>query len=258
MKFIKTILFLLFLGLFFQTVCLAQEVSFIHITDINLDKSNAPKVLQTIREINTYEDVDFVVFGGDNIAKADIDNLDMFLYILSQVKKKCIVLLGSNDVSTTSEIDKEYYLKRVWFVRKTKHSKKPNYTFKCKDVVFVVMDGSKQYFPGTNGCYTTKELKWLDETLTKYKNDDVIILQHFPLLDTKSKWLKTAKIENYQEVLKKHNNVRMIVSGHYGPDIEKKTDGIYHIVTESYSKNGAYEIIQVNFKDDFVGTYLVK
>ena len=112
MKFIKTILFLLFLGLFFQTVCLAQEVSFIHITDINLDKSNAPKVLQTIREINTYEDVDFVVFGGDNIAKADIDNLDMFLYILSQVKKKCIVLLGSNDVSTTSEIDKEYYLKR--------------------------------------------------------------------------------------------------------------------------------------------------
>ena len=182
----------------------------------------------------------------------------MFLYVLSKVKKKCVVLLGSNDVSTTAEISKDYYLKRVWYIRKTKHSKKPLYAFKCKDVVFVVMDGTKEYFPGTNGCYTKRELEWLDKTLTKYKNNDVIILQHFPLLDTKSKWLKTAKIENYEEVLKRHNNVKMIVSGHYGPDIEKKIDGVWHIVTESYSKNGAYEIIQVNFKDDFVGTYLVK
>ena len=86
----------------------------------------------------------------------------------------------------------------------------------------------------------------------------MIILQHFPILESKSNWLDTAKKENYIEVLNKHNNVKMIISGHYGDNLEIKKEGIYHIITEGYYKNGAYKIIQLDFSDDFIGTYLVK
>ena len=119
------------------------------------------------------------------------------------------------------------------------------------------MDGVKQYFQSSNGYYNKNELVWLDKTLTKYKDKNVVILQHFPILQANSKWLETAKVENYFEVLSKHNNVKLIVSGHYGTNQQVKTDNIEHIITQSYSKEGAYNIIQLDFDDNFIATNLV-
>ena len=82
--------------------------------------------------------------------------------------------------------------------------------------------------------------------------------KNFPILETKSKWLETAKREDYFEILNKYNNVKMIVSGHHGANLEKNNEGIYHIITENYNKNYAYKIIQMDLQDDFMGTYLVK
>ena len=120
------------------------------------------------------------------------------------------------------------------------------------------MDGSKQYFRSSNGYYSKEELFWLNKILEKNKDKDVIILQHFPLLEAKSKWLETAKIEDYKEILDKYKNVKVIVSGHYGEEIEILQDGIYHIVTKKYSDSGAYKIIEIDLDDDFIGTYLVE
>jgi len=250
------IVFFLFLNGFTQ----AREVKFIHITDMNLNSQNAPYALKTIKEINEYKDIDFVVFGGNNISKTNIDNLNTFLYLLKRVNKKVVVLLGNKDVFASAGIDKNYYLKRVKNTRLKRlsyHSKKTNYIFSSKGYKFIVMDGSKQYFQTTNGYYPKNELRWLDKKLTKLRNKNVIILQHFPLLDG-SGWLDTAKKDEYYETLNKHKNVKMIVSGHYGNNLEVKKDGIYHIITESYNKNGAYKIIKADLEDDFIGTYLVK
>ena len=84
------------------------------------------------------------------------------------------------------------------------------------------MDGSKEFFQSSNGYYSKKELVWLDDVLSKNKDKEIIILQHFPILPTKSKWLETAKIENYKEVILKYNNIKAIISGHYGINFEEK------------------------------------
>lgn len=253
----KVFKILILLGLFLNLVGFSKEVKFIHITDINLTFQNAHKLQETIKEINDYDDIDFVLFGGNNIAKPNIDNLNTFLYLLKKVNKKCYVLLGSNDVFSSSGIDKNYYLKKVAHT-KFLHSKKTNYTFKKNGYLFIVMDGVKQYFKSTNGYYNKKELLWLEKTLEKNKDEKVIILQHFPLLKNSSKWIETAKIEEYNEVLSKFDNVKVIISGHYDKNIETKENGIYHIVSESYSKSGAYKIIEIDLDYDFVATYLVR
>lgn len=248
---------LILLGLFLSLGAFCKEVKLIHITDINLTTKNAYKLQETIKEINEYKDVDFVLFGGNNIANADINNLNTFIYLLKKINKQAIVLMGSNDVLSSSGINKEYYLKKV---KKAQffHSKKPNYTFKKQDYLFIVMDGAKQYFKSTNGYYNKDELLWLNKILEKNKEEKVIILQHFPILENSSKWLKTAGIENYKEILSKYNNIITIISGHYDENIELKKDGIYHIVTENYSKNGAYKVIEIDSDYDFIATYLVK
>ena len=252
----KVFKLLILLALFFNFVALSKEVKLIHITDIDLNLKNAYKLQETIKEINEYKDVDFVLFGGNNIAKSDINNLNAFCYLLKKVNKKVVVLMGSNDVLSSNGIDKKYYLKRV--SRSKMHSKKPNYTFKKQGYFFVVMDGAKQYFKSTNGYYNKDELLWLDKTLEKNKNEKVIILQHFPILENSSKWIETAKIEEYNNILAKHSNVKVIISGHYNKNQEVKKDGIYHIVTENYSKSGAYKTIEIDLDYDFIATYLVK
>lgn len=253
----KVFKILILLGLFVNLCAFCREVKLIHITDIDLNLKNAYKLQNTIKEINEYKDVDFVLFGGNNLDSSNIDNLNTFVYLLKKVNKKTVVLMGSNDVLSSNGIDKEYYLKKV---RRANffHSKTPNYTFKKNGYLFVVMDGAKQYFKSSNGYYNKDELLWLDKTLEKNKNEKVIILQHFPIIENSSKWLETAKIENYSEVLAKHKNVKVIISGHYDKNQEVKKDGIYHIITENYSKTGAYKIIEIDLDYDFIATYLVR
>ena len=251
-KFLISILFLLALSAY------SKEVRIIHITDVELDSKNAYKLQETIKEINSFKDIDFVLFGGNNISKAEIINLRTFTHLLKRVNKKCVVLLGSTDVNASNNIDKKYYLRKVKFARFFAHNSKPNYTFKKNGYLFIVMDGTKQYFQSTNGYYGNKELLWLKKTLDKNKDEKIIILQHFPLLKSDSSWIETAKTEDYEELLEQYNNVKAIISGHYNKNLEVKKDGIYHILTESYSKSGAYKTIEIDLDYDFVATYLVK
>lgn len=249
---------LILISTLFNLSAFSKEVKFIQITDINLNTKNAYKLQETISEINTYKDIDFVVFGGNNIAKPEINNLNTFLYLLKKINKKTYVILGSNDVLSSSGIDKEYYMKKVRRATFYRHSSKPNYCFKKNGYLFITMDGVKQYFQSTNGYYPKAELLWLEKTLEKNKNKNIIILQHFPLLESSSKWLETPKTQEYYDLLAKYKNVKVIISGHYDINKEVKKDGIYHIISESYSKSGAYKIIEIDMKYDFIATYSVK
>lgn len=236
----------------------AQEVTFAFLTDAKVNPNNAYKLQHTIKELNSNNKIDFVVFAGNNISSPNPDNLNYFTYLLKRVRKKTYVLLGSSDVSTSKGLDKELYLKRVKKARFLRHPSTPNYVFKKGGIVFIAMDGAKQYFPQSNGCYTKNELLWLKSQLEKYKDKNVIILQHFPSLETDSKWLQTAKLQDYYIVLKDYKNVKMIVSGHYDKNLEQKTGWVNHILTENYSKEGAYRIITVDFKNNFTASYLIK
>ncbi|GBF23656.1 alkaline phosphatase, partial [Candidatus Gastranaerophilus sp. (ex Termes propinquus)] len=54
--------------------------------------------------------VDFVVFSGDNIDKADKDVLVIFAKVINKIKKPVYVGLGNHDVAQVTGLDKkEYY-----------------------------------------------------------------------------------------------------------------------------------------------------
>ena len=137
------------------------------------------------------------------------------------------------------------------------HSQNANYVFKVKDIVFVVMNGVKEYFPAPNGYFRKDELLWLDKQLAKYKDKKVVILEHFPLLDTNLLSHNLWKKENYIEILNKHNNVIAIVSGYYHKNYEIQKDGIYHILTKNFQNNRYYKIIQIDTTDGFISTSLI-
>lgn len=253
----KFIIFLL-LFLSFNCKCQAEVVKFIQVTDVHLTQNNAQYLKQFVKDANEkYKNVDFIVFTGDNIDDANQKDLLLFLEIIKNLKIKTYVLVGNHDLFKFHEMTKENYMALVRKKLGHYHSKNANYVIKKKDIVFIAMNGVKEVIPMPNGYFRENELIWLDKMLTKYSNKKVVILQHFPLINARSSGHNLYKKNTYEEVLKKHNNVISIISGHYHENEEKKENNIYHIVTENFQDNRFYKLIEIDTNDDMIFTILV-
>lgn len=250
MKILLTIL-----ALFIINPCFAN-VKFVQVTDVHTTKDNVNYLKDFVDEVNQYQDLDFVVFTGDNIDKAHIEDLNLFLGEIKNIHFKTYVLLGNHDVFKSNHLNKKLYMQTVRNTLGSYHSNKPNYVFKVKDIVFVAMDGVKEVIPASNGYYRENELLWLDKTLTKYKKHKVVILQHFPLLDWRSADHSLYKKDEYLKVLAKHNNVIAVISGHYHQNREENQYGVYNIVTKNFDKNKYYKIIEIDNKSNMIYTQL--
>ena len=99
----------------------------------------------------------------------------------------------------------------------------------------------KEVIPSMNGYYRDKELAWLDSQLTKYKDKNVIIFQHFPLIEMAPNSNHNLYLpEKYLNVLAKHNNVKAIFAGHYHLTKEVEIDNVLHFVTPTAHLNSRY------------------
>lgn len=233
---------------------LAKNVVFAQVTDINYRKSS-DELVRIIKDINKNQDINFVVFTGNNIGKPTKPNLRNFLHDLKSLNKPYYIILGNKDVLKTNDLDKATYFN---IVRKYNrfHPKTSNYTFKKGDVVFIVVDGSKDLIPSPNGFYSKDTISWLDKQLTKNAKSKVIILQHFPIVNKPNNdFYYTYNILEYMQMLSKHTNILAVVSGHYDKNDEVIHNGVLHITTPK-SSNGCYKIIDVDSQNNAVYTLL--
>ena len=87
--------------------------------------------------------------------------------------------------------------------------------------------------------------------LIKYKDKDVIIVQHFPILKMKEQTKTTYNRESYIKLLSGFDNVRAIISGHENEEFEiEDENGIKHINVPSLSTAKEYKVISIKKNDD--------
>lgn len=255
------LVFIAFVILFSQNVY-GKDIKFIQVTDSHfsavagdysqVEVENSNSVLKkTIDDINSVPDVDFVVFTGDNIDKANNIDLKKFLATANRLKFPYYVVIGNHEVFKSQNLDKKEYMKIVSKYSKNCHYKSANYVFRKEGLVFLVVDGAKEIIPGPAGYYKIDTLKWLDRMLTKYKNDNVVILQHFPIVEPYyNRTHTTYNVKDYENILKKHSNVIAIFSGHYHANAETKKDGIYHVSTPSLLESPHnYKVVEISVKN---------
>lgn len=244
---------LLMLSLLFtaqEAFAKGKNVRFIQVSDTHYSAESENANLwmkELVKEINKTENIDFVVFTGDNINSPDANSLHKFLKIVDGIRKPYYLVIGNHDVSKNNNLDKGKYLDIIryhnWFSR----AWKPNYTFEKKGFLFVVVDGAKEIIPGPNGYYKQETLDWLDKVLTKNSKKRVIILQHFPLVEPrKMKSHRTYKAEEYLDLLDRHENVIAVVSGHYHHNSEEMRNGVYHVSSPAFVEEPHYyKVIEV-------------
>lgn len=243
-------------------MAMARDVKFVQITDSHFSSSSAEytqreversqEVLQnTIKDINTIADLDFVVFTGDNIDTANSDDLKKFLKIANGLKSPYYIVIGNHEVFKSQKLDKLEYMRIVRQYSKSCKPHSANYIFQKNGITFFVVDGAKEVIPGPSGYYKKDTLKWLDKNLLKHKKDTVVILQHFPIVEPYyNRTHTTYNVKDYENVLKKHKNVIAIFSGHYHANAEKMVDGIYHVSTPALVESPHnFKVIEIVKKD---------
>lgn len=258
-KVLLTFLLFLITMIGFSEKTFAENIKFVQIADAHVAANSefSLKVLKSaVKDINAQEGVSFVVFTGDNINSPTEENLRAFLKVAKTLKVPYYLAIGDNDVYKANGLSKVRYFEVLrnynWFTLQTG----PNYKFRKKGFVFLIVDGAKEIIPGSVGYYREKTLSWVDEQLTKNEKKDVVIFQHFPVeypegvSETSSH--KTYKVETYREMLDKHHNVLAIISGHHHINSENMKNGVYHISSPSMiAMPQSYKIIDIVTTKEF-------
>ena len=237
-KFCLFLILFLFLSINVQ----AKNVRFVQITDVRYAPESTD-LKSIINEINNKNDIDFVVFTGDNLKKPDKQYLKSFISEVKKLKSRFYLIVGEHDVNKHKDLSKEQYYKIVKKQARKHKIDSPNYVFEKNGVVFIVVDGSKDVIPNGNGYYRDITLAWLQEQLNNNKDKNVILLQHFPLIPPIAKEnYYTYRADAYLDLIKRNSNVKAVISGHFGVNSEKELDNVVHITTAPYPK---YRIIDV-------------
>lgn len=255
-RILLNIFIILIAGLFSINSVVASEIKFVQVTDAHYSMANpySEKVLKaTVKDINSLNGVSFVVFTGDNIDKPKANDLERFVKIVNKLNVPYYLVIGNHDVFKSNGLSKKQYLETVKENNLLYRYDTPNYLFKKGEFVFIVADGAKEVIPGTVGYYKEDTLEWIEKKIKKYHKKPVIIFQHFPLVDPRdSKSHKTYRSEEYLEMLKQHDNIKAVISGHYHLNHEQMQDGIYHIITPSLLvQPNQYKIIDIVITSGF-------
>ena len=238
-----------------NTVC-AEIIKFVQITDAHFktqDEYTGEVLSKAVKDINKESDVSFVVFTGDNIDSPHPEFVPPFVKIINKLHAPYYLVLGNHDVYKNNGLSKKQYLEIVHENNPFYFKMKPNYVFKKKGFVFIVVDGAKEVIPGSIGYYKEDTLKWLDKQLTRYKRSKVIVIQHFPVVAEKE--ISSHRVynkEDYLKLLDKHDNVVSVIAGHLHTNSEIMRNGVYHITSPTLlSDKPVYKVISISTTKGF-------
>lgn len=235
-------------------------------TSYKLLSKTRPLLRDAIDQINNQKNIKFVMITGDGIDRPTKDSLYSLTDELNTLHYPWYYVLGNHDTSTDGYLTKTNFLKIL-------QEKNPNYIFDSTYYTFkpqkgyrvIVLDGAKNKGISSHGILPQEQLCWLDEVLSKSKNDTVLIFIHFPLLppyDSKNHEIINA--DEFKAVLKKYEMPIAIFSGHYHAAKITKRGNILHVSSPSLAGYpNAFRIVEVTnkskqttFKFDFCETNL--
>ena len=245
------------------------SIKFAHVTDthVTFTGKNGTSLFEEsfnifrdiIDQINEMGDVDFVLFGGDNINNTDpgTKGFDEFMSIMSSVKIPYFLQFGNRESSPIPEValsKEQYAIKTKGHGLDTGH-----YWWSISPVQGLRILGlDTSISDHDNGDIPQTELKWIKEEITKYPHDMIVTLSHHLFLPTwenrdMPKWKKKYLLENYQEVntiLEDAPQVKMCLTGHHHVSKIQTVNGLHYIASPATVQYPhAFRTVKINRKE---------
>jgi 3',5'-cyclic AMP phosphodiesterase CpdA len=194
-----------------------------------------------IDQINEMDDIDFILFGGDNINNTDpgTKGFDEFMNIMSGVRIPYFAQFGNREVSPIPPgiaLSKNQYAEKM----RGHGLDASRYAWSVSPVQGLRILGLDTTIEGhDNGEIPEEELNWIKEELAKYPNDMIVTLSHHLFLPTWGnrdipKWKKKYLLKNYQEVnaiLDAAPQVKACLMGHHHVSKIQTVNGLHYIAS---------------------------
>jgi predicted phosphodiesterase len=190
---------------------------------------------------------------GDGIDQPTKDSLYAFTDELKALNYPWYFALGNHDTVTEGFLTKKNFWNILKEQNPTMNFDSTYYTFKPQNGYrVIVLDGAKNKGWTSQGILPKEELEWLDDILSKSKNDVVLIFLHFPLVTPyESKNHEIINADEYKAILQKYKMPIAIFTGHYHATKITKRGNILHVSTPTLAGYpNSFRIVEVTKKGD--------
>lgn len=193
--------FLAIIILFLHFFVSSQPLRFAHVTDLHVGSSTASEDLtQTVTDINSINDIDFVLLTGDITEFGSDNELLEAKKIISQLNKPWYIVPGNHD-SKWSESGCNSFVKIFGA---------EEFCFERKGFLFIGTASGPNMRMGP-GLIPHEQMVFIDSVLVnmKDKNQPIVFVNHYPLdesLANSSSVINKLKIRNIQVSLLGHGH----------------------------------------------------
>ena len=253
-----------------------MTLDFIHISDthISTDRgdtsykalSSSSVLLQdAIDQINQIKGLDFVLFTGDMVDSATLNNYREYYSLLSKLKYPSLNAFGNHDVAY-GDLTKDEVLDIVKKSNRNYTFNGTYYAFSPKtDYRIIILDSTTDNDKTSNGNISPEQLAFLDNELSENQDKIVVIAFHVPPVEPfVSTEHSLINADEFNEILLKYKNPIVVLTGHYHAAKIRHWGNLVYVSTPSMvTYPMAFRHIKItNYKDrvifkfDFIPTRL--
>ena len=227
----------IFIGILFifSFVSQAQEFKFAFVTDTHIGSPNgvAEEDLQrTIEDINSLEDLDFVLLTGDITEMGTDEEIELAKSIIEELEIPYYIVPGNHDTGWSESGG-------VSFIREFGSDK---FVFE-HDGYKIIGCASGPYVRMSDGHIPRDAIVWLDQVLAETPEDQpIIFVNHYPLDNSLDNWYEaTDRLKNY--------NTQFAICGHGHRNKAMDFEGIPGTMGRSNLRAkeevGGYNIVEI-------------
>lgn len=267
----KVLAILFFILMFSSGAAFCEEIKIVHFSDIHLDTKNPDKTVRkfaqsvsmfkkAIQKTNKLKP-DIVVISGDMVNKPLESEFDIFLDTAKAFDTQFYPIMGNHDVGVAGGLTKKIIIEKLnkncpWLKLSSS-----NYFVVKGEYLFVFMDGTNEREITSKGTFSNEALQFLDKLLSHYSDKKAIIVQHFPLMPPfKSPSHEVTNRDEYLDVIDKHDNVIMMLSGHYHASRAIERNNVLYVSTPAmieYPHAFRYLTVNTDKKNIIISSELI-
>ena len=177
---------------------LSAQHKFAWISDTHIGYDRADVELESIvRQINSIEDISFVIASGDITEKSKNSEFDRAKKILDNLKKPLLIIPGNHDSKWSNSGCSKFI--EIWDDDK--------FIYKKDNTVYIGMNSAIPLHGG-GGHFKPEDIQWLKDELSRIDSSkEIIFVSHHPLNEGIDNWFEVSNILATK-------NIILLMNGH--------------------------------------------
>ncbi len=225
---------ILFTLLLFSFTITAQH-KFAWITDMHIGRDSSDVDLEKIvKQINSFDDISFILASGDITEKARNSEFDRAKKILDKLDKPILIIPGNHDTKSSNSSGSKFI--EIWDDDK--------FIYKKDSTVYIGMNSAIPLL-GNGGHFRPEDINWLSDELSRIDSSkEIIFISHHPMNSSIDNWFKVTN-------LLRKKNIKLLLNGHWHQNKKTNFNGIPAVMARSTMGQGFVIVENIKEKINF-------